>query len=323
MAGPLNVFCASGGGSKGAFEGGVLQALCEAGIELDGFVGVSTGSIQAGFMSQSAPGIERQCEQLEKLRDLWFGLDGDSAIYTKPAFGIFGTLVRVALGKPSIYTLAPFQKLLERSITSPPRRAVRIGIVELQSSRYVACSPKTTTELSGAILASCYIPAFFPPVAPDFVDGGVRNIAPLATAFKLAAQMTAEHGEGDRINLYVALASPRAVAADPLAWTSQSVAQVALRSLEILEGENYEWDINGALEMNSIVEFFANHPMYECPTVLKGKVRADIRLFEPDSLPYSALEFDPAKIRAFWEAGYQKARVVLARGADGILARAL
>ena len=320
MAGPLNVFCASGGGSKGAFEGGVLQAICEAGIELHGFVGVSTGSIQAGFMSQAAAGIGPQRAQLEKLRDLWFGLGGDSAIYAKPALGIVGMLVRVALGKPGLYTFAPFQDLLERCITSGPRRPARIGIVELESSKYVACNPSTPSDLRGAILASCSIPAFFPPVAPDFVDGGVRNIAPLATAFNLASELLHDSDEWDRVNLYVALASPRAVAPDTRAWAHQSLAQVALRALEILEGENYQWDINGALEMNSLLEFFDTHPTYDRPKVLKGKVRADIRLFEPESVPYSALEFDPAKIRAFWEAGYQKAHAVLARGADGILA---
>ncbi len=323
MAGPLNVFCASGGGAKGAFEGGVLQALCEAGVELHAFVGVSTGSIQAGFMSQAEPGIEEQRAQLERLRDLWFGLDGDSAIYTKPPLGILGALLRVAVGRPSIYTFSPFERLLERDVTSPPRRALRIGVVELASSRYVAFSPRSAAELRRAILASCSIPAFFPPVTPDLVDGGVRNIAPLATAFRLAARMTSAAGEWDRVDLYVALASPRAVAAEPRPWAGQSLPRIALRALEILEGENYEWDIDGALAMNDIVEFFASHPEYERPKVLEGKVRADIRLFEPESRPYSALEFDPGKIRAFWESGYLKARAVLARGAAGILKRAV
>ncbi|HVN76862.1 MAG TPA: patatin-like phospholipase family protein [Thermoanaerobaculaceae bacterium] len=322
MGGPLNVFCASGGGSKGAFEGGVLQALCEAGIELHGFVGVSTGSIQAGFMSQAAPGIEAQREQLGRLRDLWFGLEGNSSIYAKPAFGIVGTLARVLLGKPSLYTFAPFRELLANGVTSGPQRPVRIGIVELGSSRYVVADPRTPADLRAAILASCSIPGFFPPVHPDLVDGGVRNIAPLATAFKLASELLRGSGEWDRVDMYVALASPRAVEPDQRTWTAQSLPQIALRALEILEGENYGWDIEGALEMNSIVEFFDSHPGYERPRVLTGKLRADVRLFEPKATPYSALDFEPAKIRSFWEAGYQEARAVLARGSAGVLALA-
>jgi len=314
----LNVFCASGGGAKGAFEGGVLQALCEAGIELHGFVGVSTGSIQAGFMSVAAEGLEPQRRQLEKLRELWFGLDGDAAIYEKPSLGTVGMLARVALGKPSLYTFAPLQALLERNVVSEPKRPVRLGVVELESSRYHAAAPTTAAELRTAILASCSIPVFFPPVSPDLVDGGVRNIAPLSTAFKLAAELL-RAGGWDRVNMYVALASPRAIEAETRAWPNAALWHVGLRSIEILEGENYAWDIDGALQVNSLVRFFDEHPGYERPPVLRGKLHAAIRLFEPDSVPYSALEFDPTKIRTFWEAGYQKARAVLSRGAEGIL----
>lgn len=317
----LNVFCASGGGSKGAFEGGVLQALCEAGIELHGFVGVSTGSIQAGFMSLAPSGIEPQQRQLEKLREIWFGLDGDSAIYEKPPLGLVGMLARVALGKPSLYTFGPLLKLLERNVLSEPKRPVRLGVVELESSRYHAASPTTAAELRRAILASCSIPVFFPPVSPDLVDGGVRNIAPLSTAFDLASELL-RAGGWDGVNMYVALASPRAIESETRAWSDAALWHVGLRSIEILEGENYAWDIDGALEMNSLVRFFDEHPGYEWPLVLRGKLYAAIRLFEPDSLPYSALEFDPAKIRAFWEAGYQKARAVLGRGTGGVLSLA-
>ncbi len=318
MGKTLNLFCASGGGSKGAFEGGVLQALCEAGIELHGFVGVSTGSIQAGFMSLAAAGIEPQRRQLEQLREIWFGLDGDSAIYTKPGFGVAGLLLRAALGKPSLYTFKPFQKLLDARVTAAPQRPVRLGVVGLESSRYTAQEPKTAGELRRAILASCTIPVFFPPVAPDLVDGGVRNIAPLATAFNLASDLL-RPGGWDGVDMYVALASPRAIATEPRSWAESALWRVGLRSLEILEGENYAWDINGALLMNSIVRFFDRHADYERPHAVEGKLHAHIRLFEPDAVPYSALEFDPVKIRAFWKEGYEKARDVLARGPEGIL----
>ena len=61
-----------GGGALGAYQGGVYQALHEAGIEPDWIIGTSIGAINAGLIA----GNEPQC-RLERLHEFWrTGPDG-------------------------------------------------------------------------------------------------------------------------------------------------------------------------------------------------------------------------------------------------------
>jgi hypothetical protein len=310
----LNVFCASGGGSKGAFQGGVLEALCEAGITLDAFVGVSTGSIQAAFMSLAEAGLEHQNAQLQSLKELWFGLAGDASIYRKPPFGKLGLAWRLLWGKPSLYSFAPFQSLIEAHVQHEPKRPVGLGVVRLATGEFDLRRPRTAQELSQGVLASSSIPFFFPPVEPDQVDGGVRDIAPLASAFDLARELLQQQpGKWDGVHLYVALASP--INVPPLhrpAWSAAGALDVATRSLDILEDENYAWDIAGARQINELLEFFQQNPDRPLPPTLRDKILADLTIFEPDESLYSPLTFDPPKIRAYWQRGLEKARSQLA-----------
>jgi hypothetical protein len=113
--------------------------------------------------------------------------------------------------------------------------------------------------------------------------------------------------------MYVALASPRSIAADPRGWAREKLWTIGLRSLEILEGDNYELDVTFALRTNDLIGFFERHPEYERPPALADRIHADIYLFEPDEVPYSGLEFDRAKIERFWREGYDTAMKVLDR----------
>ena len=316
MGKALNIFCASGGGSKGAFEGGVLQAISEREVELHAFVGVSTGAVQAGYMALAPAGLDAQRQQVARLRELWFSLAGDSAVYSKPPLGIVGILARLALGRSSLYTFDPLEALLDRNVTTGPQRPVRLGAVELDGGSFVAATPDSAEGLRSAILTSCSIPVFFPPTPPDRVDGGVRNIAPLPTAFDLARdlQAGAPPGTWDGVRIYVALASPRAIGSDRRRWATEKVWTIGLRSLDILEGDNYEFDVAFALETNDLIGFFERHPEYERPPALADKIHADIYLFEPDEVPYSGLEFDHEKIQRFWQKGYDTAMKVLDTG---------
>ena len=53
-----------GGGALGAYQGGVFEALCEAGIEPRWFSGVSIGAINGAIMAGNPPG-----QRLDRLRD--------------------------------------------------------------------------------------------------------------------------------------------------------------------------------------------------------------------------------------------------------------
>jgi predicted acylesterase/phospholipase RssA len=313
----LNIFCASGGGSKGAFQGGVLEALCRSGLHLDGFVGVSTGSIQAGYMSLAKPGLEPQWQQLLLLKDLWFSIKDANSIYSQPCLGYVGLAYRVLRGEPSLYDLGPLKKLLAANIQSGPRRPLRLGVVHLDSGEFRAWQPTDAASLQSAILASASIPLVFPPVPNDLVDGGVREIAPLSSAFELATDLRQGikfDPTTDRVRIFLALASPIKIEPQQRgSWEKAGALDVALRSLDILEGENYYWDLQGAKTMNELVRFFDERPEYERPPCLQNKLHADLMVIEPDRAHYSALEFDPLKIRGYWQHGMEKTMAVLAK----------
>jgi predicted acylesterase/phospholipase RssA len=316
----LNVFCASGGGSKGAFEGGALEALTEASIDLPALVGVSTGSIQAGFLSLAEPGIAAQGEQVGVLKNVWFGLSGPESIYSQPSPKLWnlGIALRIIRKRASLYGLEPFEALLEKHIQSPPQRAVRLGVVDLETSIFKGVAPKSAAELRKAIRASSAIPLFFPPVPPNLVDGGVRNIAPVHLAFELAAEvLKAQPSAYDGVRLFVVLAAPLAVASEPGPWAKRAVIDIGKRSLSIVEAENYEWDVKGAERVNWLVKFFKDHADLEPPPFVKGRLYADIVKIEPEREFYDSMTFDPKLIRKYWKHGYDRTKEALATGHSG------
>jgi predicted acylesterase/phospholipase RssA len=308
----LNVFCASGGGSKGAFQGGVLEALTAAGIELHGLVGVSTGAIQAGFTSLAAPGLDAQRAQVGLLRDLWTSIDRADAVYRAPLFGTLGLAWALLRKQPSLYSLEPFERLLETHVRSAPARPVRLGTVDLESGQFRAEAPADAAALRRAIRASAAIPLLFSPVAPASVDGSVRDVAPVKLAFDLAADIQrAQLGRFDGVRIFVALAFPRAVAADARPWAEADLLAIGGRALWILEAENYAWDVEGALRVNWLVTFFKQHPDLTPPPFLAGKIAGEILVIEPERDPYPGLTFDPAQMRAFWDHGRARAEAVI------------
>ena len=92
----------------------------------------------------------------------------------------------------SIYKFSGLKKILkkyfDKQALNKSKIDLYVGTVDLKSSvlTYHAKDEITTKE----ILASCTIPAFFPPVTKgnmQYVDGGVRDIAPMRPAIKNGA----------------------------------------------------------------------------------------------------------------------------------------
>ena len=60
------VLVLQGGGALGAYQGGVYQALHEAGIEPDWIIGTSIGAINASLITGNKPQ-----DRLVKLKEFW------------------------------------------------------------------------------------------------------------------------------------------------------------------------------------------------------------------------------------------------------------
>src|SRR5258708_25862690 len=175
-------FALSGGGSLGAVQVGMLQALTEAGIRLDLLIGTSGGAVKAAW-SGGKPAHGGALV----LGEVWGGLRRQDIFPLRPWSGARGLLGRSnhmisnsSLGEVLRKHL-PYHRLEDAAVP------VHVMATELKSGRAVLMS---TGPAVPALLASTAIPGIFPPVTigrRDFIDGRVANHTPSAAAMELGA----------------------------------------------------------------------------------------------------------------------------------------
>ncbi|HUZ86100.1 MAG TPA: patatin-like phospholipase family protein [Candidatus Baltobacterales bacterium] len=175
-------FVLSGGGSLGAVQVGMLQALTETGVRPDMLIGTSVGAVNAAWMA-AHPDHDGAVE----LGEIWLGMRRQNVFPLSPWAGARGLLGR----SNHFISNASLRTLLERHI--PYARledaAVPVHIIttELKTGRGVVLSSGPTIP---ALLASTAIPGVFPPVTVgrrDLIDGGIANHTPITTAIELGA----------------------------------------------------------------------------------------------------------------------------------------
>src|SRR5687768_17173143 len=76
-----------GGGALGAYQGGVYQALHEAGVEPDWLIGTSIGAINAALIAGNEPN-----DRLPRLQEFWRRMARREAWPTSPWPGLSDTL---------------------------------------------------------------------------------------------------------------------------------------------------------------------------------------------------------------------------------------
>ena len=180
---PATAFVLAGGGSFGAIEVGMLDALVSEGIAPDLVVGASVGAINgAYFAADPSP------ESVRRLAAIWQGLTGREIF----PWSLLRAAQALAGYRDSLLDPAPLARLLRRHF--PVRRLEDTQIV---------CAVIATDALSGSeivltrgdvvdvLLASAAIPALFPPVEHQgqyLMDGGISNNTPVSAAVALGAQ---------------------------------------------------------------------------------------------------------------------------------------
>lgn len=176
-------FVLSGGGSLGAVQVGMLQALAERDVHPDLLIGTSAGAINAAYVAGHGTG--RQA--LHDLATIWRGLRRQDVfpldplrhlmalVGHRPALCSAGNLCRL------IETHLPYRNLEDTTIP------LHIVTTDLLSGREVLLS---TGDAVSAVLASATIPGVLPAIERDgltLVDGGVADNAALSQAVALGA----------------------------------------------------------------------------------------------------------------------------------------
>jgi NTE family protein len=175
-------FVLSGGGSLGAIQIGMLEALAERDVTPDLIIGTSVGALNGMFLA-ARPGREGAAQ----LSAIWRRLRRKDVFPIGPIAGAFGYYgLRNWLVHPSsLERLIREQSRFSRLEDAPI--PLHVVATDITSGLEVLLSRGDTVK---AVLASAAIPGVFPPVRIDdreLVDGGVANNTPLSHALALGA----------------------------------------------------------------------------------------------------------------------------------------
>lgn len=291
----------SGGGAKGAFQVGVLDALINKhGVKPAIAVGTSTGAIQALGVAQN---------DIDGLLQVWLGIKGNGDIY-RDRGGIAGSII---LGEKALYNTTPLRNLL-KAFAKPDRLAastvdLRLGIVSLQSGEFRTID-KTVSGIFNWVYASCAMPVYFDPLETSdkqqWVDGGVRDVTPLGAALDL-----------NPTGVIVIRASPTSKPASSKYFGG--LIPIGLRATSLLQSEVSRNDLAStslindmlaardqvftALQANGSNAAEASRLLLPLDRQLANYRFAHVRVIEPEEDFSDTLEFDPAKIRRAIDAG--------------------
>lgn len=178
-------FVLSGGGSLGAVQVGMLQALAARGVQPDLLIGTSAGALNAGYVAGHGTSVAA----LDDLAAIWAGLRRRDVFPLQPA-----RLGAAAVGRAtSLCPNGALRRLIAGHITFDRIEHAAIPLhaiaTDVRSGEEVVLSAGHPVD---AILASAAIPAVFPSVridGRDLIDGGVADNAAVSQAVALGADV--------------------------------------------------------------------------------------------------------------------------------------
>jgi NTE family protein len=174
-------FVLAGGGSFGAIQVGMLQELVAHGVRPDLVVGSSVGALNGAYFAgdPTAAGVAR-------LKNIWRDLRRQD---------IFPVTIRRLLGalftSTSLVDPRGLRSLIERHLPYAALEDAAIPMHVMATDMLNGASVKLSSgPAAEAILASCAIPAAFPPVRIGesyLIDGAIAANTPVTAAVELGA----------------------------------------------------------------------------------------------------------------------------------------
>jgi NTE family protein len=165
-----------GGGVKAAAHVGAWRAVLEAGRRPVRYVGTSMGAVMAAAFAAGLTAGEVGARMA--------GIRGDAIARPR------ADLAQAGLAAPSLFELEPLREVIEQvvPVRSFAGLAVPLAVtaVDLDSGELVLFgNGERDAPLVDALLASCALPFFYPPVLIEgrrYADGGLRAVLPLGPA---------------------------------------------------------------------------------------------------------------------------------------------
>ncbi len=280
----------AGGGSKGAFQIGVLKRwMGDEGNDYEIMCGVSVGALNVAGLALTPYGNPKKA--IAGLEKFWTDhVTGTSSIYKR--WFPFGRLH--SLWEKSVYNSSPLIKLvksnLDLSKVAANGRRLAVGAVCLDTGEHVFANEQDP-NFSDWILASSSYPVFLQPIEINgklYSDGGIVNITPLGQAIAMGA---------DEIDVIIC--------SDPWAsddWETKrkvAVPDQVIRTLSLMSDQIARSDIEEVGLKNDLADI---NPKYK-----KVKVRVVI---PSKPLGVDSLTFEPEDTKRLIEQGYNDAENV-------------
>jgi len=191
-----------GGGVRGFAHIGVLEVLEENGLNASFIVGTSMGAIVGGgyALFKDIKFLKNRALQLAKRKELqdieksfdWNTISHKKNFHKPASFFKSLYLWNSQAFKKSLLQSEGIKSLIEEFFENKTFAETKIPYfsiaTELETGQEVIFKEGPLVE---AILSSCAIPGFFPPVeisGKTFVDGGVTSLVPVSAAKKIGAK---------------------------------------------------------------------------------------------------------------------------------------
>jgi NTE family protein len=176
-------FVLSGGGSLGAVQVGMLQALAERNVRPDLLIGTSVGAVNAAYLAGHGTGPQ----PLAHLARLWRRIRREDIFPFDPLRHVLATTG----ARPSLYSGRGLRRLVEANLTFSQLEDAEIPVHLVATDLLSGCEVLMSSgDAASAVLASAAIPGVLPPVLREgrvLIDGATSDNAPLSQAVALGA----------------------------------------------------------------------------------------------------------------------------------------
>jgi NTE family protein len=325
------VLVLQGGGALGAYQGGVYQALHEAGVEPDWIIGTSIGAINASLIAGNK--IEAR---LQRLQEFWHRVErsvlwipswpevadalstwmtlarGIPGFFETNLRAFSGVQVRLGADHAGYYSTEPLRRTLEElvdfSLINGGRPRLTLGAAHVPTSAMRYLDSKEMDLDTRHIMASGALPPAFPAVRIDgdlYWDGGILSNTPTERIFD---------DNPRRNSLIFAVHLWHPAGAEP-----ETIWQVLNRQKDIQYSSRIATHIMRQLETHKLRHVITELLKF-VPEEVKGDSRVKelagyscktrmhvVRLLAPrldNESHMKDIDFSPAGIHKRWETGY-------------------
>jgi len=215
----------SGGGAKGGFSAGVLDALSRKGVTFDILVGTSVGSLNIAIPP-------------DRIVSLWESIKSNYDVYF-PRWEFFQSPMSCS----SLYDPSPLRRLIEKNLNPAWLLTKEFRFVATDLSTGTSCVLTQRDNILTSLMASTALPGLFPPVLLDgrvLVDGGLTANIAISVAVEMGA---------DEIVI---------IAHDPPSSGKRMMRQdpsgfaTSIRAVEIALHQNVEWAMKWATDIEQM-----------------------------------------------------------------------